>query len=575
MNQTEFPNEANQWWKKAVFYQIYPRSFMDSNGDGIGDLPGIISKLDYLNDGTPNSLGIDAIWFSPFYPSPDHDYGYDVADYHDIDPRYGTLDDFDRLVKEAHKRKIMIMLDLVVNHTSYLHSWFKESRSSLDNPKRDWYIWKDGRGSKKKPPNNWRNNFFGPAWTWDEKTEQYYLHSFLKEQPDLNWRNPAVREAVGDVIHFWLKRSADGFRLDVPHIYCKDEQFRNNPPFFARKRFKDRPLFRDRTLTANILKLFSLPEGQDLKYNQHQPETHGVLKGFRRIFNTYPAKTSVGEVIGDDPEVLASYYGSNNDELHMIFYFEMIYCRWKAGAFRRSIERWERILPEGAWPAYALSNHDVMRAASRYESSGRGDRKARLLTLLLLTLRGTPFIYYGEEIAMKEAKLPKNYLKDPIGLKWEPLNRGRDGCRTPMQWNNSSNAGFSSVEPWLPVGPDLEQHNVSAQEKDPHSQLSFIKKLVWLRKDLPALLQGSYYSITEGVPENCFCFLRKADQQSLAVCLNFSPHKQEINLATFNDSSKILISTNSERKPGSINFPLVLNPDEGCLIEFKAADQID
>ena len=450
----------DHWWKKAVFYQIYPRSFMDSNDDGIGDLVGIISRLDYLNDGSTGSLGIDAIWFSPFFTSPDYDYGYDIADFCAIDPRYGTISDFDHLLEEAHKRDIKIMLDLVVNHTSHLHPWFLESRSSLDNPRRDWYIWRDGRGKGKKLPNNWRNNFFGPAWTWDELTGQYYLHSFLKEQPDLNWRNAEVRKAIGEVLQFWLDRGVDGFRLDVAHIYCKDEQLRDNPPFYLRGRSRGKVPFADRLLISNIMKLLSLPELQVRKYNQHQPETHAVLKEFRRNFDLYPAVTSVGEIIGDDPAVIASYYGENNDELHMNFYFELLHCRWKAGAFRRCIDRWEEALPPGAWPAYTLSNHDVTRAISRYATAGDNGARARLLLLLLLTLRGTPFIYYGEEIAMKEAVLSKKKLKDPVGVRWYPLHRGRDGCRTPMQWNDSEYADFSKTEPWLPLGSDSETLNV-------------------------------------------------------------------------------------------------------------------
>ncbi|MGB4444268.1 MAG: alpha-amylase family glycosyl hydrolase, partial [Dethiobacteria bacterium] len=314
------------WWRKAVFYQVYPRSFYDSNGDGIGDLAGIIEKLDYLNDGTPGSLGIDAIWFSPFFKSPEYDFGYDVADYCEIDPRFGTLEDFDRLVAEAHRRGIRVILDLVVNHTSHEHPWFKESRSSRDNPKRDWYIWRDGVGPRRRPPNNWRNNFFGPAWTWDETTEQYYLHSFLPQQPDLNWFNPEVRRAIDQVIRFWLDRGADGFRLDVAHLYCKDEQLRSNPPFFRRDKVEQRMPFTDRTWMMNLFSLFSLPEFQVKKYNQHHPETHRVLKEFRKTLDEYPEKTSVGEILGEDPQVIASYYGSGNDELHMNFYFDLAHC---------------------------------------------------------------------------------------------------------------------------------------------------------------------------------------------------------------------------------------------------------
>ncbi len=561
--------KTDDWWKKAVFYQIYPRSFMDSNDDGIGDLAGITSRLDYLNDGSAGSLGIDAIWFSPFFTSPDYDYGYDIADFCAIDPRYGTISDFDHLLEEAHKRDIKIMLDLVVNHTSHLHPWFLESRSSIDNPKRDWYIWRDGRGKSKKLPNNWRNNFFGPAWTWDEFTGQYYLHSFLKEQPDLNWRNPEVRQAIGEVLQFWLDRGVDGFRLDVAHIYCKDEQFRDNPPFYLRGRSRGKVPFTDRLFISNIMKLLSLPELQVRKYNQHQAETHEVLKGFREIFDLYPAVTSVGEIIGDYPAEIASYYGENSNELHMNFYFELLHCRWYAGAFRRCIERWEEALPQGAWPAYTLSNHDVTRAVSRYYAkAGDSGVKAKLLLLLLLTLRGTPFIYYGEEIAMKEAVLSKENLKDPVGVRWYPLHRGRDGCRTPMQWNGSAYAGFSKVEPWLPVGSDSETLNVAGQEADLNSQLNFTRQLIWMRKSLPALYEGSYRSITENMPAVCFCYLRESGQQKVLICLNFSAHSHTIQPQLAGNGGRILISTNPGHKPDRITGELTLEAYEGCLVEI-------
>jgi alpha-glucosidase len=563
--------KTDEWWKKAVFYQIYPRSFMDSNGDGLGDLAGITSRLDYLNDGTTSSLGVDAIWLSPFFTSPDYDYGYDIADYCAVDPRFGTIDDFDRLLEEAHKRNIKVMLDLVVNHTSHLHPWFLESRSSKDNPKRDWYVWKDGRGDGKRVPNNWRNNFFGPAWTLDDQSGQYYLHSFLKEQPDLNWNNMEVRQAINEVLQFWLDRGVDGFRLDVAHIYCKDDQFRDNPPFYLRTRDRGRDTVprSDRLLLSNIMKYLSLPELQVRKYNQHQPETHDVLKGFRRIFDFYPAVTSVGEIIGDDPAEIASYYGENSDELHMNFYFELLHCRWKAGAFRSCIDRWEKALPQGAWPAYTLSNHDVTRAVSRYAKAGDSGAKAKLLLLLLLTLRGAPFIYYGEEIAMKEAVLSKENLKDPVGIRWYPLHRGRDGCRTPMQWNNTDYAGFSEEKPWLPVGPDLAMLNVADQEIDSRSQLNFTRQLIWLRKDLPALLEGSYRSITENLPADCFCYLRQSGQQKVLICLNFSADTRQIQSAETSAGGKVLFSTDSVLKPGSTAESLTLNAYQGCLVEIN------
>lgn len=558
-----------EWWKKGVCYHIYPRSFNDTTGTGTGDLQGIIDRLDYLNNGTPQSLGIDAIWFSPFFASPDKDFGYDVADYCNIDSRYGSLRDFDRLVEEAHRRNIRVMLDLVANHTSDKHPWFIESRSSRDNPRRDWYIWRDGRGRRNRPPNNWRNNFFGPAWTWDETTGQYYLHSFLREQPDLNWFNPEVREAFHDVIRFWLDRGADGFRLDVAHLYCKDELFRNNPLFFCRLKTKQKASFWDRPLSVNLFQLLELPELQDKRYNRHHPETHLVLKGFRKVLDQYPGITSVGEIISENPAVVASYYGDNNDELHMNFYFALAQCRWKAGAFRRSVERWEAHLPASAWPAYVLSNHDIARAISRYGRRGREDRQARLLALMLLTLRGTPFIYYGEEIGMKEAKLPRQALKDPVGVKWFPFFRGRDGARTPMQWTGGRNAGFTAGEPWLPVGPELEKRNVETQESDSGSLLNFFRRVIHLRRTLPALQEGSYTGITRGVPASCYLYAREFQNVRLIVALNFSNRRRKCSLDPSRASYRVLLSTGPDRKEETITGQITLEPLEGCLLQLE------
>ncbi len=556
------------WWKKAVFYQIYPRSFKDSNNDGIGDLAGIIEKLDYLNDGTPDSLGIDAIWFSPFFKGPEYDFGYDIADYCAIDPRFGTMADFDRLVAEAHRRGIRVMLDLVVNHSSHEHPWFKESRSSRDNPKRDWYIWRDGVGPHRRPPNNWRNHFFGSSWTWDEATEQYYLHSFLPQQPDLNWFNPAVRRAIDGVVRFWLDRGADGFRLDVPHVYCKDEQFRSNPPFYRRPKIEQVMPFGDRTLPLTLFYFFGLPEFQAKLYNQHHPETHRVLKEFRRTLDEYPEKTSIGEIVSEDPQVTASYYGSGSDELHMNFFFELTHCRWKAGAFRRAVERWERQLPVEAWPAYTFSNHDIVRAISRFGRNSNADARARLLALLLLTLRGTPFIYYGEEIGMKETRLPRRQLLDPVGRKWYPFHRGRDGCRTPMQWSAAPAGGFTGSEPWLPVGPELERRNVAVQDGDARSLLNFYRKAIWLRKELPALITGSYRSVVEGVPADCYLYLREAEGQRLLIALNFSSRRRTLNLPARLTPARLLLSTDSLQIAGAVDRMPTLVPLEGCLLSL-------
>jgi len=558
--------ENVEWWEKAVFYQIYPRSFFDSNGDGIGDIPGIIEKLDYLNDGTTNSLGVDAIWFSPFFKSPHFDFGYDISDYYDIDPRYGTMEDFDRLLEEAHRRNIRVLLDLVVNHTSIEHPWFKESRSSRDNPKRDWYIWRDGSDGGKKPPNNWKNNFYGSAWTWDDHTEQYYLHSFLKEQPDLNWHNPEVREAIYDVVRFWLERGADGYRLDVAHHYCKDPFLRDNPPFILRQKSEYVMPWHDRLPALNLYYYLQLPELQVPRYNKHQPETHRILKDIRSILDSYPEKTSVGEIQSEDPRITASYYG-DDDELHMNFFFDLMFCRWKAKAFKRCIDRWEGVLPNEAWPAYTLSNHDQMRAFSRYDQKGKGDKRARLLAMMLLTLRGSPFIYYGEEIGMKDAKIPRERLQDPLGKRWYPFYPGRDGSRAPMQWENKPGAGFTDGEPWLPVGPELTERNVANQEEDPNSLLNFYRRLIWLRKELPPLQTGSYRSLEDGVPFDCFIYLRELEQEKIMIALNFSDLNKKVHLTKEEKVFDVLISTKPEREATTGNV-LELEPGEGCVLRL-------
>jgi len=559
----------NDWWKKAVFYQIYPRSFYDTMGNGIGDLQGIIDKLDYLNDGTPNSLMVDAIWLCPFYVSPDMDFGYDIADYCKIDSCYGNLIDFDRLLAEAHRRKIRVIIDLVLNHTSDQHKWFIESRSSRDNPKRDWYVWRDGRGSRNRPPNNWKNNFFGSAWAWDEKTGQYYLHSFLKEQPDLNWFNPDVRKAMFKAVRFWLDRGVDGFRLDVAHCYCQDELFRDNPSIFHRIRRVSSNRFWDRPFVVNLFQMLELPELQDKIYSRHHPETHNVLKEFRQVLDQYPQKTSVGEVNSEDSAIVAAYYGSDNDELHMNFYFALAQCRWKAGAFRRAVEKWEQSLPKSAWPAYTFSNHDIMRAISHYGRKGQEVQRARLLAMLLLTLRGTPFIYYGEEIGMKEAKLKRSEIKDPVGLKWYPLYQGRDGCRTPMQWTAGRNAGFTEAEPWLPVGPEVDQRNVATQDQDPASLLNFYRLMLNLRRSNSALQLGTYASVVEGVPADCYFFKRELDGKCFLVALNFSNGRRETDFRRLANNAVLILSTNPARQTGSSIDKMTLDPHESCILDIS------
>lgn len=497
-----------EWWQDGIIYQIYPRSFADSNGDGIGDLEGVISKLDYLQ-----ALGIDGIWFSPFYPSPMHDFGYDVADYCAIADEFGTLDTFERLVDEAHRRNIRIVIDLVFNHCSSEHPWFKEACESRTSPKRDWFIWHDGKKDwrgKRTPPNNWGGAFGGSAWTWHEPTGQFYCHGFLAEQPDLNWRNPEVREALYDVIRFWLDRGVDGFRLDVVNWFIKDDQFRSNPI----KTLLGRPYDR-----------------QDHIYDRNRPETIDYMKGIRAVVDEYASRMTVGEVFvppPGDPELPARYYGEG-DGLHMAFNFAFLYRKWKASAFRDAVARWESLLGQRGWPNYTLSNHDQPRHISRFGKGGDQVRRARLAALMLLTLRGTPFLYYGEEIGMGNGKVPKAKLQDPVGIRYWPFHPGRDPARTPMCWDASEGAGFTDAEPWLPLNADAGQINVAAQEDDPASLLNWYRQLISLRRGEPALHAGDYTQ-WDGGSDDLFCYMRSHGEDRLLIVLNFADQPVEARL---------------------------------------------
>jgi len=535
------------WWKHGIVYQIYPRSFADTNGDGVGDLQGIIERLDHLNDGTPQSLGVDAIWLSPIYPSPQHDFGYDVSDYNDVDPRFGTLDDFDELVEKAHARGLRIVMDMVLNHSSHLHPWFVESRSNRQNPRRDWYIWRDGRAPG-RPPNNWQSVFGGSAWKWDLRTEQYYLHSFLEEQPDFNWRNPEVREALFDVLRFWLDRGVDGFRLDVVNYYFKDAQFRDNPG--------------RRALTYGYGRLRHV-------YDKDQPEMHPLLKEMRGLLNEYPHRMAVGEVGSDEPVLgAASYLGEEADELPLTFNFAFARSPWSAPAFQREVEHWESLLPPGGWPAYFLSNHDVVRHASRYGAGHWTDARARVAAALLLTLRGTPFLYYGEEIGMRQVRIPKDEIQDPPGRRFWPLYRGRDGCRTPMQWDGTTHAGFTTGIPWLRVGPDYQGRNVAAQRDDPGSLFTFYRRLIWLRKETPALLHGTYRPLQER-PARALAFLRETPDQTVLVLLNFSARSARLVMDELLPAKdwKVLLSTAGWREQEHLAGPVTLPPYAVCILE--------
>ncbi|MHA1169238.1 MAG: alpha-amylase family glycosyl hydrolase [Candidatus Hodarchaeales archaeon] len=499
------------WWKKAVFYQIYPRSFLDTSGNGIGDLPGITSKLPYLKE-----LGIDAIWLSPFFPSPDHDFGYDIADYTAINPIFGSMDDFDELLDTAHDLDLKIVLDLVLNHTSIEHPWFKESRSSKNNPKRDWYIWRDGRGKGNKYPNNWKSEFTGPAWTYDERTGQYYYHHFLPEQPDLNYRNPAVKEAIFEEIRFWLDKGVDGFRLDVIHCIFEDPSLKNNP-------WSWQLLPSDNNNAA----LF-----QDHVYDKNLPENYEFVKELRELLDKYtPDRMMVGEVLAP-PETIKNFYGSvkngTNDGLHLCFNFLFTSSPFNPREFRKRIERIESTLPDPYWPCYAFSNHDRSRAISRH---GNSVKKAKILTALLLTIRCTPFLYYGEEIGMTDGKIPRKRLQDPVGKKfwYIPLKLGRDICRTPMQWDSGKFAGFSSSnDTWLPVNDNYRNINLARQINDPRSLFTFYKELLALRKTSPALMEGDLHFIEISSNKRCLAYVRSSRSDKALILLNFSPREQVV-----------------------------------------------
>jgi alpha-glucosidase len=513
-----------EWWREGIFYQIYPRSFQDSNGDGVGDLAGITSRLDHLNDGTPRSLGIDAVWLSPFYRSPMADFGYDVSDYRDVDPTFGNLAEFDRLLSEAHRRDIRVIVDLVPGHTSDQHPWFLAARSSRTDPKRDFYVWADPR--RGRPPNNWRAVFkrVGAAWTLDQKTGQYYLHHFLPEQPDLNWWNKKVHDEIQDVMRFWLDRGVDGFRIDVASGLIRDERLRNNPR----------------------LQLLGRPR----RRNWDLDEVHEIHRGWRKVLDSYDGdRMAVGEIGVRDLRRLVRYYG-NDDELQLSFNFHFLEQPWVAERFRTVVEEWERLLPNHAWPDYTLSNHDRSRAASRY-----GLERAGVAAMMLLTLRGTPFIYYGEEIGMTDVPIPSARVVDIDG---------RDPERTPMQWDASPNAGFAAGDPWLPIAADHAKRNVAAQRDDPTSLFSLYRRLSWLRRSSPALRRGSYRTIP--APSGVFAYAREADGERVLVALNFTKSSQLVSLGT--GEAQVALSTDHQRDAEPVALErLELRADEGIVVE--------
>ncbi len=530
---------AYPWWETGIIYQIYPRSFQDTNSDGIGDLKGIQSRLPYLQE-----LGVTTIWLSPIYPSPMVDFGYDVSDYTDIHPMFGTMDDFMNLLAEVHQREMKLILDFVPNHTSDQHAWFIESRASRDNPKRAWYIWKDSKPDG-RPPNNWVSEFGGSAWEWDEHTGQYYLHLFTKEQPDLNWRHPEVVKEMLDALRFWLERGVDGFRGDVISLIIKDALFRDDAPNpkWTAKQPVTRSTLRDRS--------------------EHQPESHDLIRQIRSVLDEYGDRVLIGEIYLPY-ERLVTYYGKNLDECHLPFNFGLILCPFQADPIVKVINEYEHALPQGGWPNWVLGNHDQDRIASENRA---GEAKTRLAHMLLLTLRGTPTLYYGDEIGMPNVDIPPDKYQDPMALNELGVGRSRDLERTPMQWDETPYAGFSTVEPWLPVAADYNIRNVKAQERAPDSILQMVKQLITIRQNSSALNHGTYLELTPNA-DNVMAYMRTHGRECMIVTLNFSDTKQVVNLAGNSQKGQILLSTLLDRSEEVLINTLQLRPHEGVVIRM-------
>lgn len=528
----------HRWWQRGVIYQIYPRSFQDSNGDGVGDLPGILSRLDYVE-----WLGVDAIWLSPIYPSPMADFGYDISDYTGIDPVFGTLADFDRLIDEVHRRGLKLVLDFVPNHTSDQHAWFRESRSSRDNPKRDWYIWRSP-GPLGGPPNNWLSNFGGSAWQLDEQTGQYYYHAFLKEQPDLNWRNPEVQEAMLNVLRFWMDRGVDGFRIDVIWHIVKDDQFRDNLP------------------DPNYQPHWA-PHRQLLAtYNTDRPEVHDIIARMRSVLEEYPDRMMVGEIYLP-VERLVTYYGMHGNGVHLPFNFQLIELPWHARAIADAVNRYEAALPSHGWPNWVLGNHDNPRLASRI-----GAEAARLAAMLLLTLRGTPTLYYGDEIGTHNVPIPPDRVQDPFEKNVPGLGHGRDPARTPMQWSAVEHAGFTTGSPWLPIADDIGQHNVEVERDHADSILTLYHRLIALRRSELALSIGGYTDVPAS--GDLFVYRRHSEQGGrFLIALNFGASTASFSSSTFSIRGKVELSTRLDRENENIDGRIELRGQEGIIVRLE------
>lgn len=527
------------WWQSGVIYHCYPRSFMDGDGDGIGDLPGLRTRLDHLE-----WLGVDALWLSPIYPSPMADFGYDVSNYTDIHPLFGTLADFDALVRDAHARGIRVILDFIPNHTSDEHPWFQASRASPRSDKRDWYIWRDP-GPDGGPPNNWLASFGGAAWSWDETAGQYYYHAYLARQPDLNLRNPAVRKALGDVLRFWLDRGVDGFRIDALRQIVKDDHWRDNPP--------NPDWSPDEGPYKSLLPV----------YTTDRPEVKEIIAQWRQLSDRYDERVLIGELYLPI-ERLVTYYGRDGEGIHLPFNFHLISERWEARAIEALIERYEAALPADAWPNWVLGNHDNHRVASRI-----GAAQARVAAMLLLTLRGTPTLYYGDELGMKDVPIPPDRVQDPFEKNVAGLGLGRDPERTPMQWDGGANAGFTTGTPWLPVADDHAVTNVAAERRDPRSMLNLHRRLLALRRSSQALCVGDYRHVP--ADGTLLAYRRLHGDQQFLVALNLGAQPQTLDLSSLAGHREVALSTHLDREGERPAGSLALRPDEGVVVSLQDA----
>jgi alpha-glucosidase len=496
------------WWRGAVIYQIYPRSFLDTNGDGVGDLPGIIQRLDYVA-----SLGVDAIWVAPFFRSPMADFGYDIADYRDVDPLFGTLEDFDRLLAKAHALGLKVMIDQVLSHTSDQHAWFKESRQSASNPKADWYVWADAKPDG-SPPNNWLSIFGGSAWQWEPRRGQYYLHNFLAAQPDLNFHHPDVRAAVLDNVRFWLDKGVDGLRLDAINFCFHDRLLRDNPPKPKEKRV-------GRGFSPDNPYAF-----QYHLYNNTQPENLDFLSDLRALLDRYPHAVTLGEISSEDSLATMAQY-THGHRLHMGYSFELLSSDYSAAYIRQTVSQLEAQVREG-WPCWAISNHDVERVLTRWGNGNASPRLANLLTAMLCSLRGSVCVYQGEELGLTEAEVPFESLRDPYGITFWPNFKGRDGCRTPMPWNDAPHAGFSTATPWLPIDEAHKALAVAHQEADANSVLHGFRRLLRWRASQPALRRGDIRFLD--VPEPVLAFVRSEGVEQVLAVFNLGKQAQTVTL---------------------------------------------